>query len=121
MARTKGPLFSLDASGSLAKTIVYSQWKGRSYVREHVIPYNPNSPAQVNVRAAMTLLVAQWQGESQASKDIWDEFGKTLNLSGFNAYVRRGMDEYMVQLGSATTPATVSVTGSPPLEVWVWT
>lgn len=120
MARVKGPLFSLDASGSVAKTITYSQWKGRNYVRQHVIPYNPSTATQVNVRAAMTLLVAQWQGESTESKDNWNEFGKTLELSGFNAYVSRGMDEYVIQLTTAVAPLSVSVTGTPPLEVWTW-
>ncbi len=120
MARLKGPLFSLDASGSLAKTIVYSQWKGRNYARLHVIPFNPNAPAQVNVRTAMTLLVAQWQAETQPNKDLWDVYGKTLELSGFNGYVSRGMDQYMIQLGSATTPASVAVVGVAPADVWTW-
>ncbi len=121
MARTKGPLFSLDASGSLDKTIVYSQWKGRSYVRRHAIPFNPKTPAQVNVRTAMKLLVTAWQGELPAYQEEWNTYGKTLNLSGFNAYVKRGMAEYIIQVTSAVTPTAVSVTGTPPADVWVWT
>lgn len=121
MARTKGPLFSLDASGSLDKTIVYSQWKGRSYVRRHAIPFNPKTATQVNVRTAMTLLVAQWQSEDPAYQTEWNDYAKTLNLSGFNAYVKRGMKEYIIQVTSAVTPTAVSVTGTPPTEVWVWT
>ncbi len=121
MARTKGPLFSLDASGSLDKTIVYSQWKGRSYVRRHAIPFNPKTPAQVNVRAAMTLLVAQWKTEIPAYQEEWNTYGKTLNISGFNAYVSRGMKEYVIQITTAVAPASVSVSGTPPVEVWVWT
>ncbi len=121
MAKTKGPLFSLEASGSVAKTIVYSQWKGRNYVRQHTIPLNPQSPAQVNVRAAMTLLVAAWQGEIQGTKDSWNTYGKLTNLSGFNAYVSRGMDQYVIQITTAVTPVSVSVVGVPPSDVWTWT
>lgn len=120
MARVKGPLFSIEASGSVAKTIVYSQWKGRNYVRQHTIPLNPQSATQMNVRYALTLLVAAWQGEIQAYWDTWNEFGKQFNLSGFNAYVKRGMDAYITQLTSAVTPVSVSVTGNPPLDIWVW-
>lgn len=120
MARVKGPLFSFEASGSLKKTITFSQWKGRNYVRTHTIPLNPQTATQVNVRTAITLLVAQWKTEIVGYQTEWNTFGKTLNLSGFNAYVKRGMEEYMVQLGSSTTPASVSVSGTPPAEVWVW-
>ena len=121
MARVKGPLFSFEASGSLKKTITFSQWKGRNYVRTHTIPLNPQSAKQVNVRLAISLLVAEWKTETGPYQTEWDTFGKTLNLSGFNAYVKRGMLEYISQIGSAVTPVSVGVTGTPPAEVWVWT
>lgn len=121
MARVKGPLFSLEASGSIAKTVVYSQWKGRNYVREHTIPYNPQTAPQVNVRTAMTLLVASWQGEAAPYQLEWETFGKQFNLSGFNSYVSRGMDAYITQITSAVTPVSVAVTGTPPADIWVWT
>jgi len=50
MAKVKGPLFSLEASGALANTIVYSIWKGRPYVRELVTPSNPSSAGQITIR-----------------------------------------------------------------------
>ena len=43
MPRLTGPLFSLDARQTLAKTIVYSAWKGLNYAGLKVIPYNPKS------------------------------------------------------------------------------
>ncbi len=120
MARTKGPLFSLEASGTLANAVVYSQWKGRSYVRMHTVPLNPKTTKQVNVRLAMKLLVAAHQGETQEYKDTWTAFGKQFNVSGFNIYIARGMKEYIAQITSDVTPVSVSVTGDPPIEVWVW-
>ncbi len=53
MARTTGPLFSLTASGSLGKTIVYSIWNGAAYVRSLVTPFNPQSTAQNLARVAI--------------------------------------------------------------------
>lgn len=50
MAKTTGPLFSLEASGTIAKTITYSRWKGRPYSRVRVIPLNPFSAGQVRAR-----------------------------------------------------------------------
>lgn len=120
MARTKGPLFSLDASGTIADTIVFSRWKGRSYVRRHQIPYNPNTAKQVNVRKAMTLLVALWQEKDDAVKLLYETQGKKIQLSGFNYFVRRGMKEYVSQITTDTEPLSVAVSGNPPTEVWVW-
>jgi len=120
MARTKGPLFSLDASGTIADTIVFSRWKGRSYVRRHQIPLNPKTPKQVNVRKAMTLLVAYWQALEDAVHALYEAEGKKIQLSGFNYFTRSGMKEYVAQLTTDVEPLSVSVSGNPPAEVWVW-
>lgn len=56
MATVSAPLFSLDASGSVGKTIVYSRWHGRAYVRRLVTPLNPQTADQVAVRNAMRVL-----------------------------------------------------------------
>lgn len=53
MAKTTGPLFSLTASGKLASTIVYAIWKGIPYVRQLVIPANPQSVGQQTPRAKL--------------------------------------------------------------------
>jgi len=120
MARVKGPLFSLEASGTVAKTITFSQWKGRMYLRKHTLPLNPQSAKQVNVRTAMTLLVTEWQSEIAGDKTIWNDFAKQFNKSGFNEYVSRGMKEYVIQITTAVTPVSVSWAGNPPADVWTW-
>lgn len=53
MAKVKGPLMSLSASGSVADTIVFSIWKGRPYVRELVTPSNPQTADQAAVRSIL--------------------------------------------------------------------
>ena len=120
MARVKGPLFSLDASGSLAKTVTYSKWKGRNYTRQHVIPQNPQSTNQVNVRVAWDLIVKYWQANVGTLQAPWDAFAVQFQMSGFNQFISRGMDAYVAQLGTSTTASSVSQGGDPPLDVWVW-
>ncbi len=39
MAKVKAPLFSLDARGKIADTLVYAVWKGLNYCRKYVIPF----------------------------------------------------------------------------------
>ena len=51
--RLTGPAMSIDASGSFAKTIVFSKWKGLNYGRLHVIPINRNTTGQKTVRSVL--------------------------------------------------------------------
>jgi len=56
MAKVTGPLLSFDASGSVGGTAVYSKWKGRNYTRLRVIPRNPKSDSQAEVRTKLASL-----------------------------------------------------------------
>lgn len=47
MAKVTGPLMSMSASGTVGSTITFDK---RGFVRERVIPANPQSDAQGNVR-----------------------------------------------------------------------
>lgn len=92
MARVKGPLFSMDARGSIGKTLVYSIWKGINYVRRHSIPSNPKSAAQVSFRAMFTFLSQIWDGLTVGNKATWDTRADSLNISSFNAFMQISMD-----------------------------
>lgn len=50
MAKVTGPLMSMSASGKLGDAIVFSIWKGVAYVRQFVIPANPQSVGQGDQR-----------------------------------------------------------------------
>lgn len=50
MAKTTGPLMSMDASGAFGGTLVFTRWKGRKVVRQLVTPANPMTLDQVNSR-----------------------------------------------------------------------
>jgi len=56
MAKVTAPLIGFSARGQLGKTIVFADWRGIRYAREYVIPANPNSLAQQNVRNVFTNL-----------------------------------------------------------------
>lgn len=59
MAKLSGPLFSLSASGAIAKTLVYFGWKGLKVARQYVIPSNPKTAAQTTQRGYLTEAVAK--------------------------------------------------------------
>ena len=94
MAKLKGPLFSLSASGKLADALVYGDWKGIDYVRQYVTPSNPNSAGQQTQRGYITSAVAQWHDTSDVinAQDLINlNYAASLStkpLSGFNYYVK---------------------------------
>jgi len=50
MAKVTGPLMSMTASGKLADTLVFFGWKGIAVVRQWLIPANPQSADQGDIR-----------------------------------------------------------------------
>lgn len=62
MAKVSGPLFSMEASGAYAGSLVFGKWKGRPYVRQLVTPANPNSANQETARNRMrvTGAIQKW-------------------------------------------------------------
>lgn len=114
MVKVSGPLMSFDASGSLAKTAVFSKWKGRNYVRKLVIPTNPKSALQVSVRGMMRFLAQMWQGIGATPQGSWEFLADAAQVSPFNAYVGRNASRWReFQAPSQTYPA--AETGTQPV------
>lgn len=53
MAKVTGPLMSMTASGKLANTLVFFSWKGVATVRQWLIPANPQSDGQGDIRVVL--------------------------------------------------------------------
>jgi hypothetical protein len=115
MAGTKAPLFGLDASGTLGGSIVFSKWRGRTYVRRHAIPSNPKSGLQIGMRAAMKFVTQDWKNLSAANQDTWADLAATDNITKLNAMVRYDQRLTRRNLGIWRTPdATAGTTPSAP-------
>lgn len=87
MVKVSGPAFSLDASGTIGDTLVFSKWKGRNYIRSHVIPANPRSGGQVGMRAMFKFLTQAWAGLTDGNKATWEDRAAQLIASEFNAFL----------------------------------
>ena len=92
MAKVKGPLFSLSASGQIAKTLVYGDWKGIDVVRKYVIPANPNTAAQQTQRGYFGGAVEDWHTDGFTAVDVvaWNLYAlaQKVAASGFNMLVK---------------------------------
>lgn len=61
MAKLTAPLFSLTASGTIANAITFSRWKGIPYARTRVVPANPNTTKQQEIRGVFHTLSEMWK------------------------------------------------------------
>jgi len=92
MAKVTAPLFSLKASGQLAKTLVYLNWKGIEDVRQYVIPANPKTAGQQAQRGYMANAVTAWHIDGYTAADVaaWNLYAlaQKIAASGFNMFTR---------------------------------
>lgn len=83
------------SSGSLQGT-TYSRNRFGQYTRSRATPVQPNTPAQLNQRARMSINAAAWRDLTDAQRAGWlslglqmvrtDSLGQTYDLNGFLAY-----------------------------------
>jgi len=86
LAKPTAPLLSFGATGQIAKAAVYSSWRGRSYVRRHVIPANPNTAAQQLSRGVFSWLNAVWKLAPNDFIAPWTAYAKGKVLTNRNAF-----------------------------------
>jgi len=115
MAKTTGPLFSLDARNSLGKAIVYSIWKGINYVRRHVVPQNPQTDDQMVVRQIITDGSQKWKDGTITSSDKldWNTAAAGQPYSGFNLFMKNYYNANIV-LGPPLSVHSPQVIPTPP-------
>jgi len=92
MAKVKAPLFSFEARGKLANSLVFFPWKGVDAVRSYVVPANPNTALQDAQRTKLENSVDEWHGSSYNTLDVgaWNRLANlaAASLSGFNRMVQ---------------------------------
>lgn len=121
MAKVKGPLMSLDASGSIAGAMTFSKWKGVNYVRQLVIPTYTNTTKQGLVRLLIKQATEAWKGSATVGGvDIDSDYklayataAAGMALSGFNLFVRECVQKNYNSAGSPVYDGTLAVPSEP--------
>jgi hypothetical protein len=132
MAKVISPLFSFEASGKIANSMVFFTWKGRNVVRKWTIPTNPMTDHQGSIRLK---LLSCAKGLKAALLTAGFVTGvKDLTPAGqiWNAYlIKIIMDQFLkgdtsyTSLQSAYTHATAvgqwvaSATGLDMIDEWL--
>ena len=113
MTKWISPLFS-DARNALGESVVFSNWKGRTYFRSYVIPANPQTNKQQANRAVMAALVERWQDiiDNDDKKGAWNSEALSYTISGFNLFTKFGMSSQITvpATGNTTNPVTITYT-----------
>jgi len=91
VAGVTGPLLSFGASGQIAKTQVYSRWKGRAYARRYVVPANPRSTDQTLTRDTFTFLNDVWKVAPADFIAPWTAAAKGQVLTNRNLWIKRNL------------------------------
>ncbi len=115
MAKPTAPLLSFGASGTIAKTMVYSRWKGRAYVRRHVIPANPQSVAQTLTRNAFAFANSTWKNAGPLGRAPWDRFATGQVLTGRNKFQGNFVAENRGEVDLLSWNMSPGAKGGPPL------
>ncbi len=91
MARTTAPLLGFDASGQIAKTMVYANWRGVKYARRYVIPGNPQTTAQQITRTTFATLREMWKLLGTDGRTPWTAFASGRPFLNLNAWIGENM------------------------------
>jgi len=91
MAKTTAPLLSLSARGTIGQVMTFGSWRGVSYVRQHVIPANPRSTAQVLTRDIFSNQGLRWKQGGPLMRAPWDRFAVGQKFVGRNAYMGQNL------------------------------
>lgn len=97
--------------------------RGGLYLRARTIPVNPNTAAQILIRAAFGGLVNRWTSVlTQIQRDAWDIYaintpllgplGDPVTVSGQNMYIRDNTPRVMIGATTIDTAPAIFNTGS---------
>jgi len=84
--------------------MVAASWKGRAYIRKHVIPSNPNTAAQQLVRESLARCVTLWRSLSETVKVWLDTYGTGYRMSGYNAFMSKNRAAEQATTALAVVP-----------------
>ena len=123
----EGPL-TTRIRGKIGDKVVFGEWKNTLWIRSYVIPSNPRTNKQVNLRTAWRIAVEKYQTLSNSDKNKYDSKVSDLYasgeipklVSGFNLFMSEAISAYISQLGVTTTPSSLSLSGSAPDYTFSW-
>lgn len=110
MSKTTAPLLSFGAGGQIAKSLVYSSWRGQPYARRYVVPSNPRTQAQTVVRDIFRTLNQFWALSPAFVADAYNLYAQGRPFLGRNRFIGdnspilRGIEDQASMAGLIVSP-----------------
>ena len=101
MPKVSGPLFSIKASGTVAKKLTFSKKSTGQQVRKFHYPKKTIKLDQWTQRHIMGLLTAHWQVMTDNEKDVFNDevTADNLKMSGFNLFIQKAQADLLTYHG----------------------
>lgn len=115
MAKVKGPLLSLSATGQIAKSVVFGDWRGVKYAREHVVPANPRTIAQTLTRNTFQFADDQFKRMLTLAQSPWVASAVGKPFTARNSFIKSFVAGLRGDLDMADYIASPGVNGGLPL------
>lgn len=116
MAKLTGPLLSFGARGAIAKTMVVATWRGVKYARQYVIPANPDTDDQKEVRNIFRMLNSYWLVSPADARAPWDANALGQKYLGRNKLLSANVKPLMAVVVMDSFIASPGAKGGLPLE-----
>jgi hypothetical protein len=100
MAKARGPLFSIGASGTVADLLTFNPGKDSTNVRRTPKKYPPPTTPQQVMRAKMQDAATSWRALSPTDKAEWSTLANNHGRLPFAKY----LIEWMAQASTIDTP-----------------
>lgn len=100
MAKLRGPLMSIAASGTIGGMVTFESRSGGPVARLKPSSTKPASYSQIQHRANVSVCAATWQTLSAPDKARWQAIAANLGLP----VMAKFMHEWIAQNSTNTTP-----------------
>lgn len=110
MAKAKGPLFSVSASGKIKHRLTYSHKKVGNIVRLQRKNKDAQTDDQLLERGKFQDAVAAWNGLSSEQKAAWNLLAGGTSRSGYNLFLKYQISGLMTYLHFDTLSVITNVT-----------
>ncbi len=91
MAKTTGPLHSLNAAGSLAGALIFQHGLGGQTTKRHHRGNQKPTAARLAQQDRYRAAVADWRALDQAGRDQWLPDAARYGLTTYQAFMRQAL------------------------------
>lgn len=99
MAQGNGPLFSLEATGSIGNALTYGKRLGRNIIKRKNVTVKTRTLAQIISRAVVAYATPVWNSLSESEKNAWNVAAEPLQISGYNLFISTSRKNQMEDRG----------------------